>query len=216
MGAAVLIKIVDYGMGNLRSVQKALERLGYTAILTQNPDEIENADKLILPGVGAFGAAMTNLNQLGLVEPIHRFARSGKPFLGICLGMQLLLSESDEQGVFHGLDLIPGRVVKFSWPEDANPSIRSLKIPHMGWNQLQKRSDCPILEGVPDGASIYFVHSYYPAPPDDFIAATTEYGIHFCSVIWKDNIFATQFHPEKSGSIGLRMLQNFAETVKGE
>lgn len=211
-----MIRIVDYGMGNLRSVQKALERLGLEAALTQDPEDIRNADKLVLPGVGAFGAAMVNLERLGFIKPIREFARSGRPFLGICLGMQLLLSESDEQGVFKGLDLIPGRVVKFFKPEDMGPSTQGLKIPHMGWNTLVKVSDCPLLQGVPAGASVYFVHSYYPDPPEEFVAATTDYGIDFCSVIWKDNIFATQFHPEKSGAVGLRMLENFGALGTGD
>ncbi|MBI2843373.1 MAG: imidazole glycerol phosphate synthase subunit HisH [Armatimonadetes bacterium] len=205
-----MIRIIDYGMGNLRSVQKALERLGFHAALTQNPHEILEADRLILPGVGAFGAAMVNLERLGLVEAIREFVRSGRPLLGICLGMQLLLSESQEQGLFRGLDIIPGRVVKFFKPEDLREATSGLKVPHMGWNTLARTGDCPLLKGVPDQASVYFVHSYYPDPPREFVAATTDYGIDFCSVIWKDNIYATQFHPEKSGTVGLRMLENFA------
>ena len=211
-----MIRIVDYGMGNLRSVQKALERLGLQAALTQDPVDILSADRLILPGVGAFGAAMANLERLRLVEAIRDFARSGKPFLGICLGMQLLLSESEEQGLHRGLDLIPGRVVRFPGPRDAAPTAPALKVPHMGWNSLRKVSDCPLLTQVPDGASVYFVHSYYPIPPREVVAATTDYGISFCSVIWKDNIFATQFHPEKSSRVGLQILENFAGIRLGE
>jgi glutamine amidotransferase len=202
-------------MGNLRSVQKALERIGLQAELTQEPNEIREAERLILPGVGAFGAAMSNLERLGLVEPIKDFARSGKPFLGICLGMQLLLSESDEQGHFTGLDIIPGRVVRFFQPEDIGPATENLKVPHMGWNNLKKSSDCPLLEGISEGASVYFVHSFYVDPPKEAVATTTDYGISFCSMIWKDNVFATQFHPEKSGAIGLRMLENFAAIKTG-
>jgi glutamine amidotransferase len=197
-----LIRIVDYGMGNLRSVQKALERVGCEATLTSKPEEIRDAEKLILPGVGAFGAAMSNLERLALTEPIREFALSGRPFLGICLGMQLLLTESDELGSYRGLYLIPGRVVKF-------PKT-SLKVPHMGWNSLNKATTCPLLAGIPDGANVYFVHSYYVKPPLDTVAATTDYGVEFCSVIHKGSIFATQFHPEKSGAVGLRMLENFA------
>lgn len=204
-----MIRIVDYGMGNLRSVQKAIERLGEEAVLTQDPAEVANAEKLILPGVGAFGAAMANLTKLGLVEPIRDFASSGRPFLGICLGMQLLLAESDEQGSFAGLGIVPGRVVKFFKPEDVSQATQGLKVPHMGWNKLTKRLDCPLLDGVADGSGVYFVHSFYADPPREFIAATSDYGIDFCAVIRKDNIFATQFHPEKSGSIGLKMLENF-------
>lgn len=209
-GVGSLIRIIDYGMGNLRSVQKALERLGQEATLTQDPNEIRSAEKIILPGVGAFGAAMANLESLGLVEPIKDFARSGRPFLGICLGMQLLLSESVEQGNFTGLGIIPGKVIKFFKPEDISPATQSLKVPHMGWNNINKSQDCPLLEGVADGASVYFVHSYYCDPPEAAVAARTDYGISFCSIIRKDNVYATQFHPEKSGTVGLKMLENFA------
>lgn len=200
----IVIAIVDYGMGNLRSVQKALEYLGCRAEITQDPDVIADAERVILPGVGAFGAAMANLERLGLVEPVKKAALSGKPFLGICLGMQLLLSESDEMGLFRGLDLVPGRVVRFNIDS-------SLKVPHMGWNALKMENPCKLLDGVKEGSQVYFVHSFYPVPSDEFVAATSEYGIRFCAVIARDNIFATQFHPEKSGVIGLRMLQNFAE-----
>jgi glutamine amidotransferase len=198
-------------MGNLRSVQKALERIGHEAALTHNPQEVREAERLILPGVGAFGPSMANIEKLGLVDAIKDFARSEKPFLGICLGMQLLLSESEEQGSFKGLDLIPGKVVKFFKPEDVTPTTSSLKIPHMGWNSLHKAQDCPLFDGISDDAKVYFVHSYYVNPPNDAVAATTDYGIEFCSTIWKDNIFATQFHPEKSGAVGLKMLENFVK-----
>jgi len=211
-----VIRIVDYGMGNLRSVQKALERLGFQAMLTQDPADVSAADGLILPGVGAFGAAMANLERLGLVGAVRDFAASGRPFLGICLGMQLLLSHSEEQGVFRGLDIIKGRVVRFFQPEDAGAATANLKVPHMGWNSLHKMPDCPLLDGVPEAASVYFVHSYYAVPPDEAVAATTSYGIDFCSVIRKGNVFATQFHPEKSGAIGLRMLRNFACMTRGD
>lgn len=192
-------------MGNLRSVQKALERVGRAAELTQDPAEVRNAKRLILPGVGAFGAAMKNLERLGLIDAVRDYAHSGRPLLGICLGMQLLLTKSEEQGVFYGLDVIPGEVLRFPKPDAAG-----LKVPHMGWNLLRKTYDCPLLAGVPDGASVYFVHSYYTDPPKDAVAARTDYGIEFCSVIGKDNIYATQFHPEKSGTVGLRILENFA------
>lgn len=211
-----IIRIIDYGMGNLRSVQKALERIGQEAVLTSDPAEVRGAQKLILPGVGAFGAAIGNLGRLGLIDAIRDFACTGKPFLGICLGMQLLLSESEEQGSFKGLDLVPGKVVKFFKPEDISESTNGLKVPHMGWNSLRKTTNCPLLNDIPDGANVYFVHSYYTEPPKDTVAAATDYGIEFCSVIWKDNIYATQFHPEKSGTIGLRMLENFASIEPGE
>lgn len=206
-----MIRIVNYGMGNLRSVQKALELLGEQAAFTKDPKEVANAEKLILPGVGAFGAAMRNLEKLDLVQPIRDFALSGKPFLGICLGMQLLLEESEEQGLFKGLGIVPGRVVRFFHSHKYDDSIAGLKVPHMGWNTISiKNSNCPLLAGIPDGASFYFVHSFYPAPPEDWISAATFYGEEFCSVIWKDNVFATQFHPEKSGAVGLRLLRNFS------
>jgi imidazole glycerol-phosphate synthase subunit HisH len=206
-----MITIIDYGMGNLRSVQKALERLGYEAKVTDDPGQILGASHVILPGVGAFGAAMANLDKLGLVEPIRKVAASGRPFLGICLGMQLILSQSEEQGNFTGLDLIRGKVLRFFQEPDQNDATNALKVPHMGWNSLNLRKPCPILRDTPEGAMVYFVHSYYPAPSEDVAAATTEYGIEFCSVIWKDNVMATQFHPEKSGAIGLTMLKAFAE-----
>jgi len=199
-----LIAIVDYGMGNLRSVQKALEHLGRSAVITQDPEVIDAAEKVVLPGVGAFGAAMNNLERLGLVEPVMDAALSGKPFLGICLGMQLLLKESEEQGLFRGLGIIPGRVVRFE-------NRPGLKVPHMGWNVLNVKRRCKLLDGIPDGSRVYFVHSYYPIPSDEYVAATSDYGVRFCSVISYDNINATQFHPEKSGAVGLRILANFSE-----
>lgn len=199
-----MIAIIDYGMGNLRSIQKALEHFGCHAEITQDPRIIAAAERVVLPGVGAFGAAMANLERLNLVEPVKNAALSGKPFLGICLGMQLLLSESEEMGLFKGLDLVPGRVIRFN-------INKNLKVPHMGWNALKVERPCKLMQGLEDGARVYFVHSYYPVPSTEFVAATSDYGTRFCAVIAKDNIFATQFHPEKSGSVGLRMLANFAE-----
>jgi imidazole glycerol-phosphate synthase subunit HisH len=206
-----MIAIIDYGMGNLRSVQKALERLGYEARVTDSINDVLDAGHVILPGVGAFGAAMENLYKLNLVEPIRKVASSGRPFLGICLGMQLILSESEEQGTFTGLDIVPGKVLRFFQPEDQNEATSGLKVPHMGWNSLNLRNPGPLLRDTPEGAMVYFVHSYYASPTEDVAAATTGYGVDFCSVIWKDNVMATQFHPEKSGNIGLAMLKNFAE-----
>jgi glutamine amidotransferase len=209
-----MIAIVDYGMGNLRSVEKALHRLGHDARVTASPAAIRAAEKVILPGVGAFGAAMANLNRLTdegepLREPVVEAARSGRPFLGICLGMQLLLSESEEMGCHRGLDVLPGDVLKFDWNGD--PALAALKIPHMGWNNLRIERASPLLAGVPDGAMVYFVHSYYCRPADaDSVLATTEHGIRFGSILGRERIFATQFHPEKSGDVGLRMLDNFA------
>ena len=206
-----MITIIDYGMGNLRSVQKALERLGYEAKVTSSVADVLDASHLILPGVGAFGAAMVNLDKLGLVEPIRKVAASGRPFLGICLGMQLILTESEEMGDFRGLDIVKGKVLRFFQEGDRNEKTGALKVPHMGWNSLDIRKPGPLLADTPEGAMVYFVHSYYAAPTEDVVAATTGYGVDFCSAIWKDNVIATQFHPEKSGSIGLAMLRNFGE-----
>lgn len=209
-----MIAIVDYGMGNLRSVEKALHKLGHAAEVTASPAAIQAAAKVILPGVGAFGAAMANLTRPTDEGPTLRdavldAARSGRPFLGICLGMQLLLSESEELGCHRGLDVVPGEVVKFDWNGDA--ALANLKIPHMGWNRLRREHPSALLEGVPDGAMVYFVHSYYCCPTDaDTVAATAEHGVRFCASLSRDRIFATQFHPEKSGEVGLRMLDNFA------
>ncbi len=204
---ARMISIVDYRMGNLRSVQKALQKLGADAAIVRAPEEVDRAEKLILPGVGAFADAMKHLREQELVEPIHRFVASGRPFLGICLGLQLLFERSHEDGEHQGLGVLPGRVVRFE------PADRQLKVPHMGWNQLQPtRTDNPLLAGLRPGAHVYFVHSYYAEPADEADVATwTDYGGPFCSSVWRENIWATQFHPEKSQAVGLRMLRNFAE-----
>ena len=203
-----MIAIVDYGMGNLRSVQKGLERVGCRVEVTRDVAQILCADGVVLPGVGAFSACMENLTRFGLLEPMRRVVLDKKPFLGICLGFQLLFSESEEFGPQKGLDLLPGRVVGFR-PENG------LKVPHMGWNRIEKRKESPFLEGIADGAFVYFVHSYYVAPKDEsMIATTTEYGTRFVSSIATDNLFACQFHPEKSQQIGLRILANFARFVE--
>ncbi len=197
-----MIAVVDYGRGNLRSVQKALEQVGARAVVTRVPETIAGADKLVLPGVGAFADCMDNLKRLALVEPIMEFLSTGKPFLGICLGLQLLFTESEEFGVSRGLDVIPGRVVRFP---------QGLKVPHMGWNTVEIwREDCPLLRGIEEGSYFYFVHSYYVVPFDlSVVATSTVYGVEYTSMIWKDNIFATQFHPEKSQRLGLKILENF-------
>ena len=204
-----MIAIVDYGMGNLRSVEKAFERFGFDVKVTDNPNEVRNADKLVLPGVGAFQDAMDGLRQRGFVEPIINWVRSGKPFLGICLGLQLLFSKGYEDGEHEGLDIIPGKVIRFKFPEDGTPE--KLKVPHMGWNQINfRKENIPILKNVPFNSYMYFVHSYYVCPVDEGIIATeTEYGVRFTSMIWSNNIFATQFHPEKSQECGLTVLKNF-------
>ncbi|MEK7813708.1 MAG: imidazole glycerol phosphate synthase subunit HisH [Candidatus Desantisbacteria bacterium] len=198
-----MIAIIDYGVGNLRSVQKGFERVGAEAIITNKPEVIDTASSVVLPGVGAFSNAMDNLKQLGLVEVIHSSISSGKPFLGICLGLQLLFTESEEFGHCQGLDIIKGRVVRF---QDTG-----LKIPHMGWNQLNIKKRSPILQDTADKTFTYFVHSYFVVPEDKgVISTTTDYGVEFVSSIWKDNLYAVQFHPEKSQSQGLAMLKAFA------
>jgi len=202
------LAIVDYGMGNLRSVQKALERVGEAAEVTSDPERIATAPAVVLPGVGAFGACMQNLVSRGLVAPVCAAIAAGRPFLGICLGMQLLFEESDEFGPVRGLGVLPGRVVRFA-PDPAR------KVPHMGWNALSVRQHAPHLAGIESGASVYFVHSYYAVPADaTVVATTTPYGVEFASSVVRDNIFACQFHPEKSQRVGLRLLENFAAFVR--
>jgi glutamine amidotransferase len=197
------IVIVDYGMANLRSVQKAIEKVGGSAVISGDPNRIAAAAKVILPGVGAFRDAIARLRETGLVAPLIEHVRRGRPFFGICLGLQLIFTKSYEDGEHTGLDLFPGDVVRF-------PPQPGLKVPHMGWNQLRIRKQAPHLADVPDGAAVYFVHSYYPVPKDAGIIATeTDYPAPFCSAIWHENVFATQFHPEKSQRIGLQMLRNF-------
>lgn len=205
-----MIAIIDYGMGNLRSVQKGFEKTGFEAVVTADPKVVLAADKIVLPGVGAFPDCMRNLEQGGFVEPILKVIREGRPFLGICLGLQLLFTESEEFGVHKGLDVIPGRVVRF--PEGMEENGEELKVPHMGWNQLSIKRRPPAFTGLEEGTNVYFVHSYYVKPVDESVIATTSrYGIEFCSSIWRDNIVATQFHPEKSQEKGLQILKNFGE-----
>jgi glutamine amidotransferase len=199
------VVIVDYGMANLRSVQKAFERVGASAEITSDPDRVALAEKLVLPGVGAFQDAIAKLRETHLDQPILDHIHSGQPFLGICLGLQLLFSRSHEDGLFPGLGLIPGDVVRF-------PHVEGLKVPHMGWNELRFRKECPLFKGLPQKSSVYFVHSYYADPLDaDIISAEADYPTPFTAAIWKENIFATQFHPEKSQDVGRVMLQNFAD-----
>ena len=201
-----MIAIVDYDMGKLKSVHKALESVGHLATVTRDPQAIADASHVVLPGVGAFGDCMRNLERHGLVEPVLGAIRAGKPFLGICLGFQLLFSESEEFGTHRGLGVIPGRVVRFASGGSPTP----MKVPHMGWNSIAIGKRSPVLDGVPDGAFMYFVHSYYVVPDDQSVACTmTDYGRPFVSSVARDNIFACQFHPEKSQSEGLRIIQNF-------
>ena len=205
-----MIAIIDYGMGNLRSVQKGFEKIGSEAVVTNDPRVVLQAEKVVLPGVGAFRDCMHNLEQGGFVEPILKVIAEGRPFLGICVGMQLLFTDSVEFGLYQGLNVIPGHVLRF--PDQMTVAGEKLKVPQMGWNQLSFKRRPPVFEGIDDGSNVYFVHSYYVKPDDSsVIATTTDYGFEFCSSVWKDNIVATQFHPEKSQAVGLRILKNFAE-----
>jgi imidazole glycerol-phosphate synthase subunit HisH len=198
------IAIVDYGMANLRSVQKAFERVGAAAEITKDPHVVGKADKVVLPGVGAFRDAITHLNASGLAGPIREHIAAGRPFLGICLGLQMLFDRSYEDGTHTGLGLLGGEVVRFT-------NRPGLKVPHMGWNQLRFRGDCPLFRGIPDGSAVYFVHSYYAKPADGGLTcAEADYPEPFTAAVWRGNVYATQFHPEKSQAVGLKMLENFA------
>ena len=200
-----MIAIIDYGAGNLRSVANAISRLGYQFKITSIPHEVLAAQAVILPGVGAAADTMANLKKLGLVSPIRRFIAEGRPFLGICIGLQVLFTGTEEGGGHECLDVIPGVVRKL-------PS--GLKIPHMGWNQVRQKISSPIFDGIPDEANFYFAHSYYVEPDDrSLVAGETEYGISICSVIAKGNRVATQFHPEKSGEVGLKIYDNFIRSA---
>ena len=201
------IAIIDYGMGNLRSVQKGFAQVGYQAEIVQDPAAVEAAAAVVLPGVGAFADAMENLKKADVLGAINRVVESGKPFLGICLGQQLLFESSEEFGHTPGLGIFPGSVKRF--PAGA------LKVPHMGWNQIEIQQASPILEGIPNGSAFYFVHSYYVQPASQDLAVTlTEYGLQFASVVGRENVFGIQFHPEKSSALGLRILENFGKLVK--
>jgi len=205
-----MIAIIDYGMGNLRSVQKGFEKIGRKAIITDDPQVVLRAERVVLPGVGAFRDCMHSLEQGGFVEPILKVIADGRPFLGICVGMQLLFTDSVEFGLYSGLNVIPGHVLRF--PDGMTVADEKLKVPQMGWNQLCFKRRPPAFEGVDNDSNVYFVHSYYAKPDDSgVIATTTDYGIEFCSSVWQDNVVATQFHPEKSQAVGLRILKNFAE-----
>jgi glutamine amidotransferase len=198
------IAILDYGMANLRSVQKAFERVGASAEITSDRRVITTAEKLVLPGVGAFRDAIARLRETGLDQPIIEHIRKGKPFLGICLGLQLLFTRSKEDGDYTGLNVLEGEVIRF-------PEVPGLKVPHMGWNQLRFGNDCPLFRGLPEESAVYFVHSYYAVPKDPKVtSAEADYPTPFTAAVWKDNLYATQFHPEKSQAVGLKMLENFA------
>lgn len=202
-----MIAVIDYGAGNLSSVANAVGRLGHQAKITSDPDELLSARAVILPGVGAAANTMANLKSLGLLDLIRHLIAEDRPFLGICIGLQILFSGTEEGGWCECLDVIPGVVRRL-------PS--GLKIPHMGWNQVKQRVSHPIFTGIPDEANFYFVHSYYVEPNDrSLIAGETEYGISICSVIARGNLVATQFHPEKSGEVGLKIYDNFIKTALG-
>ena len=199
----LMIALVDYGMGNLRSVEKALARVGADVRIVCARANVLAAEALVVPGVGAFGDCMRNLARLDLAGPIRKFIASGRPFLGICLGFQALFESSEEAPGVPGLAVFEGNVPRFG--------ANGLKVPHMGWNQLKiRRAECPLLRGVTDGSYVYFVHSYYCAPKSQtLVCGMTDYGVEFCSMLWIENVFATQFHPEKSQAVGLKMLENF-------
>ena len=200
-----MIAIVDYQMGNLRSVQKAFEHVGHRAVVTDDAAVLADAEKIVLPGVGAFEDARSQLQRRKLVDPIRAAVLQGRPFLGICLGLQLLFDRSYEHGQHEGLGILRGEVVPFDLPGQ-------LKVPHMGWNQLEFDREVPLLKGLESGSHFYFVHSYFVVPQDaNLVAGRTEYGPPFCSMVWRGNLFATQFHPEKSQDSGLQILRNFAQ-----
>jgi glutamine amidotransferase len=194
------IAIADYGIGNLGSVTKAFRLAGAQVRLTGDPGELRGADALVLPGDGAFGATMAEVERRGLVPVLRETAAAGKPLLGICIGMQLLFEESEEHGLHRGLGFLPGRVRRFEG---------ELPVPHMGWNELHARRPHPILDGVPEGSYVYFVHSYYCDAPEDVVIASSDYGREFAAVVGRGSVLGVQFHPEKSQQVGLRMVASF-------
>ena len=195
------VVIVDYGAGNLRSVERAVARAGFESLISSRPEDVAAAGVLIVPGVGAAADTMRNLRERGLVEPIRQYIAAGRPFLGVCMGLQALLTVSEEGGEHECLGVIPGRVRRLP---------QGLKVPHMGWNRVRQRRPHPVFDGIPDGAYFYFVHSYYPDPEDgSVVVGETDYGVTFASVVAADSLVATQFHPEKSGEVGLRFYENF-------
>lgn len=200
-----MIAIIDYGMGNLASVQNAFRKIGYETLITSDPEEILRAEKVVLPGVGAFKDAIDNLCQRGIDKILLEIVSRQTPLLGICLGLQLLFTESEENGLHQGLNIIPGRVKRFDLPAD-------YKVPQIGWNSIAINPDSRLLAGIPDGSYFYFVHSYYVVPDDEsVVAARSDYGVSFVAAIEKGAVMATQFHPEKSSELGLRILRNFGE-----
>ena len=202
------IVIIDYGAGNLHSVVNAIEKLGYRPLITSSPDDVLAAPAVILPGVGAAADAMSNLKKMDLVGAVRRVIGEDRPFLGVCLGLQLMMDSTEEGGKQECLGIVHGKVQKFSF------SDKAMKIPHMGWNQVKQRVAHPVFQGVPDNANFYFVHSYHAVPQDKaVVAGETDYGISFCSVLARGNLVAAQFHPEKSGDIGLRIYDNFIKSA---
>ncbi len=199
------VVILDYGMANLRSVQKAFEKVGTAAEITSDPERVRRADKVVLPGVGAFRDAIAKLRESGLADAVTEHIRTGRPFLGICLGLHMLFTRSHEDGDYAGLNVFPGDVVRFT-------PLPGLKIPHMGWNTLNLRMpECPLFKGLPAESAFYFVHSYFAQPTEaGLTSAEAEYPDAFCAAIWRDNVYATQFHPEKSQAAGQVLLRNFA------
>jgi glutamine amidotransferase len=211
--AEKMIAIIDYGVGNLRSVQRAFEYVGAEVIVTAHRGTIESASAVVLPGVGAFGQAMSNLERAGLTDVIRQVIAQGRPFLGICLGLQLLFEESNEMGQHRGLSVFGGQVKRF----EVGGRRDGYKVPQIGWNQIHIQRANPLLEGVADGSYAYFVHSYYVAPADpEIVLATTDYEIDYASIIGQGSVFGIQFHPEKSQAVGLRILRNFTALVEGE
>jgi glutamine amidotransferase len=203
-----MISIIDYGMGNLKSVYKAFEYIGMEAEITSDKKNLLKSDAVILPGVGAFGDAMKNLNNLDLVNTIKEVIDNKVPFLGICLGMQLLFKSSEESPEIDGIGVFDDKFLFFPKEE-----MKDLKVPHMGWNALKMKSDVPLFEGIKQESFVYFVHSFYLKGSCEYVSATTEYGLSVGASVWKDNVFATQFHPEKSGDIGITMLKNFVKRI---
>ncbi len=204
-----MITVIDYGSGNLRSVEKGFLKVGFDVKVTNRPEDVQKAEAIVLPGVGAFKDCMQELTNLGITNVLVEAIKKGTPYLGICLGLQVLFSESVEFGSCKGLDIFRGKVVRFESSE--------LKIPQMGWNQLNIKNNTPLFNEIQDKSYFYFVHSYYVVPDDeDIISTTTDYGVEFTSSVCKDNVYAVQFHPEKSQALGLQMLRNFGEIVKSK
>lgn len=220
-----MIAIIDYGMGNLRSVEKGFLKVGVKATVTNKPEVVDKADGVVLPGVGAFRECMKELSDLNLTDSVVNAIKENRPYLGICLGLQVLFSEAEEFGKCRGLDIFKGKVVKFDFSsvpsnvegaiDNRQSTIDNLKVPHMGWNELKIQKNNPLLDGIPDNAFFYFVHSFYVASEDSsIVSTTTDYGVEFVSSICKDNVYAVQFHPEKSQALGLKLLENFGKIVE--